>query len=287
MNLIKENNMPEFLTDLSDGALTRAITENSYALTPFSHGWKGVEIYAGEDVNWVVTDLVFPPSNAAFHTNLKPENADRKIEEFQDLGRKKKVPLQWQIGPDTRPANIGERLAAHGFTTRGDGAGMAIDLLATNESEPMPKGLEIIEVMDDKALKAWCRIVCVAFGAPPEGAAAMMKLVKRERKYKQPIKLYLGLLDGKPATTSGYFLGEGVAGIYFVATLPEARNKGLGFAVTQAALKDGRALGYRVGILQASKMGEPVYKRMGFKEYCRVSSYQWFPESLQNKEKEK
>src|SRR4030042_1018663 len=141
--------MSKFLTDLSDAALARAVTENCYALTPFSHGWKNAEIYSGEDVNWVVTDLPFPATNAAFHTNLKPENVDGTIERFKALGRKKNVPLQWYLCQDTRPANIEEYLKAHGFTTHDDGtggAGMAIDLHAMNESEPMPKGLEIVEV---------------------------------------------------------------------------------------------------------------------------------------------
>jgi len=278
--------MIEILTDLSDASLTKAITENCYALTPFSHGWKGAEIYNGKDVKWVVTDLPFPPVNAAFHTNLKPENVDNKIEEFQNLGRKKKVPIQWFICPDTRPANLTERLTAHGFTTHGGGAGMAIDLIAMNESEPLPAGLEIVEVKDNKTLKAWCHVVCVGFSVPPHAEPTIMKVVKTDIKYKQPEKYYLGILDCKPVATSMYFLGEGVCGIYFVATIPEARNKGIGFAVTQAALKDGRKLGYRVGILQASKMGEPVYRRMGFKEYCRVSSYEWFPEGLEQPKKE-
>jgi predicted GNAT family acetyltransferase len=279
--------MSEFLTDLSDAALATAVTENCYALTPFSHDWKGAETYNGEGVDWVVTDLHFPPCNAAFHTNLKPEDVDSVIEKFKERGRARKVPLQWYIGPDTRPVNIGEKLSAHGFTTHGDGAGMAIDLNNMNESEPIPNRLEIIEVKNNKALKAWCHIVCVAFGVPVEAEPIFVKLMKRYEKYNLPTKLYLGLQDGKPASTSGYFLGEGVVGIYFVATLPEFRKRGAAFAVTQKALQDGRALGYSVGILQASKMGEPVYKRMGFKEVCRVSSYEWFPEGMRKKEQEK
>ena len=275
--------MSEFLTDLSPDALARAITENLYAFSPFSHNWKGGETYAGKDVCWVVTDIGFPPCNIAFRTNLKPEEVDSAIEKFLAKGKKRDVPLQWCISRDTRPLDLGERLAAHGFTTRGDGAGMAIDLLAMNESEPVPAGLKIVEVKDNKTLETWCHVASEGFGIPVHAEPAVLELFKTEVKYKQPEKFFLAILDGKPAATSMYYLGEGVCGIYFVATIPEARNKGAGFAVTQAALKDGRALGYRVGILQASKMGEPVYRRMGFKEYCRVSSYQWLPESHKNK----
>jgi hypothetical protein len=277
--------MTKILTDLSKAALAKAVTENCYAFSPFSHNWKGAEIYAGKDVNWVVTDIGFPPTNSAFHTNLTPENAGRAIEKFKARGRERNVPLGWYICEDTRPENFGEILETHGFTSRGDGAGMAVDLQAMNQNEPVPNGLEIIEVKDDNTLKIWCHVVALGFGAPPHAEPMFVKLYQTEIESQQPMKFFLGVLDGQPISTAMYFLGEGVVGIYMVATLPEARQKGAAFAVTQKALKDGRALGYRVGILQASKMGEPVYKRMGFEEVCRVSSYQWFPESLQNKEK--
>jgi hypothetical protein len=274
--------MVKISTDLSSTALAKAVAENCYAFTPFSHGWKDADTYDGKDVNWVVTNIPFAPSNSAFHTNLTPENAGAAIEKFKAKGREKNVPLGWYICRDTRPKDFVKILEAHGFTSRGDAPGMAIDLQAMNESEPVPEGLKIIEVKDNKTLKEWCHVVCAGFGAPPHAEPTFVKLFQTELAYKQPMKFYLGLFDGQPVSSSMSFLAEGVVGIYMVATLPEARKKGAAYAVTQRALREGRAQGYRVGILQASKMGEPVYKRMGFQEVCRVSDYQWSPENYQN-----
>ena len=89
------------------------------------------------------------------------------------------------------------------------------------------------------------------------------------------MKFYLGWWDEEPVSTSGLLLAEGVAGIYFVATVPEARKRGVGFAITLKPLQEAREMGYRVGILQASQMGEPVYRRMGFQEYCKIGAYIW------------
>jgi ribosomal protein S18 acetylase RimI-like enzyme len=62
---------------------------------------------------------------------------------------------------------------------------------------------------------------------------------------------------------------HGVAGIYWVGTIPAARGRGLAELCTRAAGNAGFDLGGRIAALQASPMGEPVYKRMGYFEVTR------------------
>jgi GNAT superfamily N-acetyltransferase len=57
---------------------------------------------------------------------------------------------------------------------------------------------------------------------------------------------------------------DGVAGIYWVGTADGARGKGLGRAITAAAVNAGFDLGADLTSLQASPMGEPIYRTMGF-----------------------
>lgn len=267
--------MPDILHDLSEQALIKAIEENMYAMTPLSHGWPQAEVYVGEDVSWCVTDVAFPTCNPIFHVNLEPEAVDSLLKTLIAKARRKKVNLHCWTTRDTKPTNLAEYLTAHGFTSIGEGIGMAIDLSNMNEADRSPAGFRIIEVEDDDSLETWCRVSGTSFGIPEHAIPSIVEYFAMDIKMNQPLKFYLGLLDGKPVATSMYFLGEGVAGIYFVATLAEARNKGIGFAITQKPLLEAREMGYHVGILQASKLGKPVYLRLGFKEYSHIGSYSW------------
>jgi predicted acetyltransferase len=43
---------------------------------------------------------------------------------------------------------------------------------------------------------------------------------------------------------------------------------------------EARVKGYRVAVLTASPFGFNIYRRLGFHEYCTVSTYEWSPEEI-------
>src|SRR6476659_7421379 len=77
---------------------------------------------------------------------------------------------------------------------------------------------------------------------------------------------YLGRVAGRDVSTSvGLTLGNDV-GLFGVATPPEHRGRGYGAALTAAAARDGFAAGADLAWLQSSRLGLPVYRRLGFRE---------------------
>lgn len=80
------------------------------------------------------------------------------------------------------------------------------------------------------------------------------------------MSFYLAEADARPVSTAVAWVGDGGVGIFNVATPPEYRGRGYGRAVTQRAVRDGFMSGADLAWLQASELGEPVYRAMGFRQ---------------------
>jgi ribosomal protein S18 acetylase RimI-like enzyme len=266
--------MTEILEDFSRDALLQANETNLYTMTPFFYDWPDSTVHRSPDVSWCVTRIPFPWCNTAFHAHLTKKSAPGAIEAFIAEGDRVAVPLFWFIGHDTTPTNIGKYLEARGFTSWGSSTIMAADLheLKSGKSASL-QDLVITRVEDEDDLATWCMISADGFDMPVHAGIALSEWFIAANNLKVPISFYLALLDGAPVATSCVFYGGGVAGIYFVATLPEARRQGIGFEITLAPLLEARSKGYRIGVLQASKMGITVYRKMGFKKCGKMVSY--------------
>jgi predicted acetyltransferase len=65
-----------------------------------------------------------------------------------------------------------------------------------------------------------------------------------------------------------------VVGVYAVGTSTVARRRGIATAMTWAAVQAGREWGCAAATLQASEMGEPVYRAMGFETVARYVTFE-------------
>jgi predicted GNAT family acetyltransferase len=70
---------------------------------------------------------------------------------------------------------------------------------------------------------------------------------------------------------------HGIAGVYWVATLPDARKQGYAERITRFVCHHAFAAGARAVILQASRGGETIYRRIGFEEITRYRTYRRAP----------
>jgi len=180
------------------------------------------------------------------------------------------------LTPHLEPAAWSAHLLPRGFNYTDDTPGMAIDLASL--PPPARHPVTIQQVADQPTLAAWDQVFTQGYGLPDSMAPAFLRLME-SLGTGFPLRHYLGLLNDQPVATSTLFIGAGVAGIYNVATLAQARGQGIGSAMTLTALYDARDLGYRAGVLQSSGMGYPVYQRLGFQKLCQMDHFYCIPTS--------
>lgn len=129
---------------------------------------------------------------------------------------------------------------------------------------------EYLQITESGQLGDLAVVTSEAFGAPLEAAAF---LAPASTLADDRCAWFLGYLDGDLAACGQLIRTAGVAGVYSIGVRERFRRRGLGTAITAAALVAGRDLGCSTGVLQASPMGGPVYDRMGFET---VTQYHCF-----------
>jgi GNAT superfamily N-acetyltransferase len=195
-----------------------------------------------------------------------------------ERARASRAPFYWYISPSTRPTDLDTHLLRHGFTDGGDEPAMGVALARLPSVLPLPEDVTVEQVSDRAALEEWARTAYEVLGAPDTADTPFVAALSCDTLNDTAAEYYLARLHGKPVATAGLSLAAGVAGLFLVATVEEARGRGIGTAVTMAALLAARDRGYAVGVLQASEMGYPIYARMGFTEQFRYRSFYWKPD---------
>jgi GNAT superfamily N-acetyltransferase len=85
---------------------------------------------------------------------------------------------------------------------------------------------------------------------------------------------YVADLDGEAAACLVILPVDGDASVYWVATRPEARGRGLASRLLHRALWDAREAGCDISSLQATKLGEPVYARLGYQSHGALQMWE-------------
>ncbi len=122
---------------------------------------------------------------------------------------------------------------------------------------------EVVVVREEDGLREAHELAAAGFGAPPEMIAAVFT---REVLAVPGLSIVVAHAGGRAVATATGFLADGSVGIFNVATPAEHRGHGYATAATARAVLDGFAAGADLAWLQASAMGEPVYRRMGFRQ---------------------
>ncbi|MDD1765016.1 MAG: GNAT family N-acetyltransferase [Methanomassiliicoccales archaeon] len=256
--------------------LIRAIETTYYeAITALSTGISGS--FSRREPDMIIYSSGIPMAllNGVIDPRFGASDLLERTEAAMSHFKKTGLPMRWVLGPSSTPSELGDFLLNHGFVSEGTTPGMAIDLRTVSRG-PLPSGLEIQQVEDRESLRTCGDTMADGFEIPGNIRDGWRELIDGYGM-SSTRRWFLGSLDGDPVAVSLLVLHEDVAGVYNIATIPVARRKGIGTAITREPLQIAKDVGYDVAVLEASEMGLPIYRRLGFKELCEFRTYVWSP----------
>jgi GNAT superfamily N-acetyltransferase len=238
-------------------ALEEAAAENHREWMVLKARAAGGEVQEAEGVTWTYAGpkgeamILFPrlaPARAG-------EQLDAILRYYLDHPPEPLVGL-WSLAP-TEPPDLEVRLLARGFQPGWQPHWMALDLDRMIANHPTPTGLRV-EPVEGEA-------VWDVKNLPYYSRAAAALTSAAARLSPQRVWRFAAWLGEKPVGHSTLCVTTGplgVAGLYDIGVVPEARKQGIGKAVTAAACRHAQEMGCRYALLNAT--GERMYRQVGF-----------------------
>jgi hypothetical protein len=217
-------------------------------------------------------DFPIPGPNNVSWIRCKAEEVDDVVREARATVARRHLPVMWTLDPETQPADLAERLLAHGLRPDLHGAESKVMVLASDAAVDAPQvaGLEIVDALADAdAFQQADRAAAEAFGAESLGDDSQ-RVAARERRRRNLLAagnryLLLARVDGEPA-------GSGSLGLYppYGAKMNggSVRLKFRGRGVYRALVAARVEIAHRAGVAGLSvwggDMSRPILERLGF-----------------------
>jgi GNAT superfamily N-acetyltransferase len=162
----------------------------------------------------------------------------------------------WTVWVPESDGDSAQMLAHAGHRLDATPVAMVLDLDDLPEPDPgdldwdSEASLDEVCAINDRAYGYEDGTFARGMGRPPDGV----------------LRFYRARLDSRPVSVVATLDLDDDCGVYWVATLPEARGRGVTSRLMHVALEDGRERGCDISTLQATKLGRPVYEALGYRD---------------------
>jgi ribosomal protein S18 acetylase RimI-like enzyme len=235
---------------------------------------RGGEVRELRGVSIASANVTFQMFNAAFLSCPVESEADlasRILLASLHFGKRELPWAYWvcEDWMDVRTRKRSQRLFdKYGLRHSVNLPGMLAERLRPPE-RPLPR-LDVRRVANGPTRDAFCAIGSVCFNVP----LTWFGEVFEEGPVWRRFSAYVGYLQREPVTTAAVVIGDGVAGVYNVATVPSHQHHGYGEVVMRHALQEmQREHGIERTILQSTPAGYRLYERMGYRTVTTVAVY--------------
>jgi hypothetical protein len=179
----------------------------------------------------------------------------------------------WWIGASAAPPDLYERLLDLGLREPRDRVPEVVALATAEPPAPGPEDVVVrrVETLGDYRRSA--EVMWEAFDTPPErreAQAAQLEQLFRSEQQHGSTASYLALIDGRPVATGRAAFCDRGALLFAGSTVPSARGRGAYRALVRARWDEAVRRGTPALVTQAAPSSEPILRRLGFEEVCRL-----------------
>ena len=176
-------------------------------------------------VDWLATGI--PASSASLNLVLQRRTDGADVHErFHRVLAAAQVPgapLYWLDGPAETPPGLRRLYQQHGLRANGEHWPMTLEIRRRHFPDEYPAGLQVTPVRVRAQIELFVRILA---GEHPEQEATLQRWARLEASLGAGTcgcwERYLGVMDGQTVATAAIFYGGRTAGLYHLATTPEA-----------------------------------------------------------------
>jgi GNAT superfamily N-acetyltransferase len=223
---------------------------------------KAKEVVAEEGIMWTSQALAI----SAVNPLLIGDQLDRAMEWYRAQQPLEGV-ICWYLTAHP-PGDLAACLLARGFSPNWQPHWMWCDLRDLADQRP-PASAFAIQTIEDEPVRQAKNLPYY----PAESRAAREAI---HRMYPRQVRSLAAFQKGRAVgrcvlnITTGAW---GIAGLFAMGVAPAARKQGIGTALAWEACHLARQIGCHHVVLNATAMGEPVYRRVGFQSMAHGPSW--------------
>jgi len=228
-----------------------------------------------DDVLWFETPIPIIPYNTVLRFQVE-QDVEQRIDALVQGYEKRNVAPLWIVHPSSIPTDLPKRLRNRGYQEIEIAPCMARSLENDlSETPPLPDGVEIREAIGEKDIMELYGLAAWRWGVPDDYRPQLKKIFEEFKVGERTTntRFWLAWKDGVPISKVALYNGSGSAGIYAVATKPEARGLGIASILVNIALQAAREMGHKLAVLDSSPLAEKLYQRLGFTTVAPLRLY--------------
>lgn len=204
--------------------------------------------------------------NGVVFSAIEPEDAERVIDETVELYARHGVVFRWTLSPDSRPADLADRLAKRGLRSH-----PVRYMYRATSCEGLAES-ELVEEVDPRTVADFSNVMARGWEmdqAPIETYNRAL-LADGSRRHR----LFLARHNGEPAGAAGLTAFERSVFLVGAVVLPAFRGRGLYRALTLARLRWAASRGLRLATTHAKEdSSAPILEALGFSTHCRCLTF--------------